>query len=287
MLLALSLTAAPGAASAAAADLFYERAVMSAADARCRLFEPDVAAALKVAEAQARGAALRAGASNAALAQVAAQARARAGGVPCGSKDVAVAAGRVRGAFAGYSRLVRMDFPGDVAGWSADRSFAVEGPTWKLSQSTRLGGAPLRVGLAGRRGERARLLAVAAFGAVEPPYAARLVLRDPARAPEPYLAVMRVSTSAHIPLQDRVAPRAASRIFLADDRAPAEPTLAPRPALAFRFPASAVDALAALDPREAVTVEFIYSGRGADTVRSALLEVGDFAAGRAFIDQAR
>ena len=42
-------------------------------------------------------------------------------------------------------------------------------------------------------------------------------------------------------------------------------------------------ALAALDPREAVAIEFLIPSAGADQVRTAYIEVGDFAAGRAFL----
>ena len=46
---------------------------------------------------------------------------------------------------------------------------------------------------------------------------------------------------------------------------------------------SAAQSLAALDPREAATVEFVYSGQGRDTVRAAYVEIGDLAAGLAFL----
>ena len=48
---------------------------------------------------------------------------------------------------------------------------------------------------------------------------------------------------------------------------------------AFRFPVEAERALAELDPREAVVVEFQFG----DGVRLADVEVGDFAAGQAFL----
>jgi hypothetical protein len=51
---------------------------------------------------------------------------------------------------------------------------------------------------------------------------------------------------------------------------------------AFRFPAEATEALAALDPREAVAVEFLFTGPDGEAVRTAYVEVGDFAAARAF-----
>ncbi len=57
-------------------------------------------------------------------------------------------------------------------------------------------------------------------------------------------------------------------------------------AWAFRFPAEAAGALAMLDPREAVAVEFLFEGSGRDQVRRAYVEVGDFAAGRAFLQVA-
>ncbi len=52
---------------------------------------------------------------------------------------------------------------------------------------------------------------------------------------------------------------------------------------AFRFPAQAAGALAGLDPREAVAVEFLFATPDGDAVRRAYVEVGDFAAGRAFL----
>ncbi len=282
-LAAAMLSAAPAVAAAASAqDLYYERAVMVAADARCGLFRPDVGATLKLAEAQARGAALRAGVTQSDLGEVRVQAVARAAGAACASRDLQTAAGRVRGAFSGYSRMIRMDFPGDVAGWSADRSVASDAVAWKLSQASSVSGQPLRFGLVGRRGEALRLLAVADFGPGPGPYAARILARDPARAPEAYLGVMRISTSAKIPLSGRVPPRASSRAFMAEARSGADPSLGARTAVAFRFPAAASDALAGLDPREAVTIEFLFAGAGHDQVKTAYIEVGDFAAGRAF-----
>src|ERR1700730_14659758 len=98
----------PGFAYAQPADLFYERAVMSAADQRCGLFAPEVAAALAAGEAQARGAALRAGTSSAAWRQTELAARAKANAADCRSSDVATAAARVKSAFPGYAKMTRL-----------------------------------------------------------------------------------------------------------------------------------------------------------------------------------
>jgi hypothetical protein len=45
-----------------------------------------------------------------------------------------------------------------------------------------------------------------------------------------------------------------------------------------------VQTLSSLDPREAVAIDFLFASRnGPDQVRTAYVEVGDFAAGRAFL----
>ena len=63
------------------------------------------------------------------------------------------------------------------------------------------------------------------------------------------------------------------------DLAPKEMTNA----WAFRFPDAAKAALADLDPREAIAVEFLFAGDGGgEDVRTAYVEVGDFAAAQAF-----
>ena len=48
----------------------------------------------------------------------------------------------------------------------------------------------------------------------------------------------------------------------------------------WRFPDSAVEALAALDPREPFLIEFLFRD---DSVATARFEAGDFAAARAFL----
>jgi hypothetical protein len=289
MALAAAVLAAPVCARADAMGAYYERSLMSAANQRCRLFTPELASALAAAQAQARGAALRSGASTDALAQMAERARGKADAASCGSPDLVKAALRVRGAFDGYSRLQKMSFPGDTSDWIANRVAPRDTPVWKLSQTARLGGESLIFGLAGRGDDRL-LLAVADFGGDTPPYAARLVLRDPALAPQPYLNGIQAHGPGPLALSARTPPRWASRAVLAEARGPADAALLPpgeRSGYAFRFPASAAAALADLDPREAVAIEFQFAEGGRDVVRTAYVEVGDFAAGRAFLTAAR
>jgi hypothetical protein len=285
LLSAILALAAPALAHATAIDAFYERAVMTAADQRCRLFAPELASALQAAEAQARGAALRSGYSGGQIAQVQERADAKVASVPCNSPDIALAATRVRAAFDGYAKLVRMNYPGDVAEWMADRSTSRRVAIWKLSQTTAFSGGVVEFGLAGEDGPSA-LVAVAVFADGAQPYSARLVMRDVTLAPVPFINGLQ-SANGRTPLAARTPPRSATDSVMAEARATAEATLLPnsaRAGIAFRFPKSAVDALSRLDPREAVAVDFLFASRnGPDQVRTAYVEVGDFAAGRAFL----
>ena len=124
---------APALAQASAVDAYYERSVMTAANQRCGLFTPQLASALSSAQAQARGAALRSGATSTSLSQVEQRARGKVYTVACNSPDIAKAADRVRTAFDGYAKLQKMNFPGDTAGWLAVRDTSQRAPIWKLS----------------------------------------------------------------------------------------------------------------------------------------------------------
>src|SRR4051812_45614195 len=95
-LLVAALAAAAGCAQAQVLDLLYERTVMTAADRRCSLFTPAVSASLAAYRLQARGAALRAGATPETLTGIERRAGEKAAGLDCAGKDLAVAAGRVR-----------------------------------------------------------------------------------------------------------------------------------------------------------------------------------------------
>lgn len=269
--LAAALVAAP--AASAPLDLVYERTVMTAADARCGLFEPGVRGALSAFQVQAKGAALRAGTLPAEISAVERRAHATAARTACGSTDLTVAAARVRTAFEGYARLIRMDFPGDRAAWKADRSSSKDSLRWRLSQPSAFGRDRMIFGLAGRKGADA-FVALAWFADGAKPYGARLVMRDVRLVAQPYLG------GAALP--HRLPPGSLTG-FIAEARSPAGRDLRPedvKSGWAFRFPAEAAAEMARLDPREAVAVEFLLPG---DKIRRAYVEVGDFAAGRAFL----
>jgi hypothetical protein len=283
-LLGAALAASPGFAHGQILDLVYERTVMIAADGRCGLFTPDISAALAAALAQARGAALRSGAAPEALRGVEERARENAAAIACGSSELGTAATRVRGAFAGFTRVQRIDYPGELAVWRADRSGAHE-TRWRLAQEARFGADRMTFGLAGRDPPGV-LVAVAQFADGQTPYAARLLMRDDGRSAGPYLDRLK-SPRQGLALDRRLPPRSGLRIYAAEARSPAGSDLLPKDARsgwAFRFPVEASRRLAALDPREAVAVEFLFPG---DAVRRAYVEVGDFTAGQAFLKLAQ
>jgi hypothetical protein len=283
--LAAAVLTIPSLGHAAAIDSYYERAVMSAANQRCGLFSAPLAAALGAAEQQARGAALRSGFNSAALGQVGQRARDQAARTACNSPDLAVAANRVRVAFDGYAKLYQMTFAGDAASWKADRATSAEIRRWRLFQPSKFGWDTMIFGLAGRS-EPPQMFAVANFNDGAIPYAARLVVRDTARASDPFLNALRAGSGGRIAMGDRMPPRSATRSILAEARGAPNAELYPagaQSAVAFRFPAWAMDTLANLDPREVVAVDFLFASRGGETVRTAYVEVGDFAAGRAFL----
>jgi len=275
--------AAP-AAAAPALDLYYQRSLMLAADGACRLFAPDVAQALAASAIQARSAALRSGAGPAELADLRARAAGDASAAGCGSAAILAAAKQVRTAFSGYAKLEHMDFPGEFASWSAERSPTGAHLEWRVSQQDRFGWDDLLFGVVGRGPDRP-LMAVANFADGATPYAARLVLRDVSVTQGPFLDWRQSDLAGHLPIDARLPPRASTIAFAAEAMSPAGTDLAPRTmtnAWAFRFPDAARAALADLDPREAVAVEFLFAGDGGEEVRTAYVEVGDFAAAQAF-----
>lgn len=259
----------PATAWAGPADTYYERAFVVAADARCNLFAAPIDAALNAATAQARGAALRSGSGEADLAAAAARARSRAGTVSCADPELATVRARVDGAFSGWLRTPRMEFPGARRPWTANRVSSANA-NWRLQQMSVVGASPVAFGYAGK-GAAHGLTAVVSFVGRSRPNAARIVMRDPVRVTRPWLA------------GDGLVPASARTSIWATDVAAADPALLAegrRAGEAWRFPAAAAAALERLDPRETFAVEFHFRD---GSVATAKFEAGDFAAGRAFL----
>jgi hypothetical protein len=268
-LVALLLLMAPGAvrAESAASGLLYERALMGAAGARCRLFTPEVLDALATAREQARGAALRAGDSPAAVSATEARALARARAADCRSAGLQVAAGRVREAYASYARLAEMRFPGSRSAWLALRPApGVKGPRWAVVQALPGSGGWLLFGVAD-----GRVALLDARRGAAPAASARLLFRDAGRLDRPFL--------------QGPAPASVSAAVLASARAPAGRTLWPAGATAgtlYLFPQELLARLEQLDPREVAAVQLVYPAAGRERVTTATLEIGDLRAAAAF-----
>lgn len=169
---------------------------------------------------------------------------------------------RVRSAFSAWARTPRMEFPGERSDWQVERT-AYSSQSWRLRQE----GAGVVFGFAGAGTGHTLALVVDDRQIVS----ARLVLRDPARAPTAWLAREGMS---------EMPPVSASRVFMAGRGRQAPETLTPTGGKLFRFATSAADAIGELDPRERFAVELV---RADGQMRTITLGAGDFAAARAFL----
>ncbi|CAN5239891.1 hypothetical protein BH09PSE1_BH09PSE1_27530 [soil metagenome] len=253
---------------------YYDRSFVLAADQKCRLFAPIVAGALTSATLQARGAAVRQGATPDDLAATAGRAASKAGQTSCDDPQLDRVKTRVAEAFAGWADTPRMTFPGAKSTWYGDR-YALVGPGWRLKQTVRTGQAPVSFGLVGDAGHGETLAAVVSFVGRNRPYAARIVMRDADKLPRPWLAGSRAGD---------LPPEALRRVVFSAASAEAAAGLLAaerKDGQEWRFPDATADLIAQLDPREVFAVEFLFSD---DSVARATFEAGDFAAGRAFVD---
>lgn len=259
-----------GHASEALERTFAERAALLATDSRCALFEPPVRAALEAGAALARGALLRAGWSNARVNGLAGRAADLAAPRPCTDAAVAAAARSAKAGFEAYARLSQMRFPGSERVWLARRNADMQGfvAVQALGDGAQFG---LRGGARGA--EAAIALPVPHAGAA--PATARVILRDPVRAPASRLDIpgRRVGAFAENGPQP-----AHAQSVLARARAVTTDDAGARTAV-FSFAPEVLERMARLDPREAVIVEV----DDARSQRRFLVEVGDLSAALAFL----
>ncbi|MHB8287292.1 MAG: hypothetical protein ACYDD1_21810 [Caulobacteraceae bacterium] len=290
--LTLSVSALPAVAHAAGpapTTALYERTLMGRAGARCHLFRPDILFALGASATQARGAAVRAGVAYADIAGAESRARTVADTVACDNHDLIVAADKLRTVFMSYAELRSMSFPGQFADWRAERPhLAVPGkPTavmqWNLLQFAPIGEKPTMFGLVSAQGGAPfppGLTLVSPKASAMTATTARLILRDPAKTDQPYIDNRRPGLAGRTP------PRLLDQVFLASAKYKATVQLLPpgvRQGEAFVFPEAAAAAIAQLDPREAVRLDIVYETLSGERAETAVFEVGDFAAARAFL----
>jgi len=269
-----------------ATELLYERTLMSAADARCHLFTPQIASALQASMEQARGAALRAGGADIEMDAAQGRARAKAASVACNSPDLQLAASRVRQAFDGYAQLIRMTFKGVFSEWRAERPHpARKEMRWALLQfaaavdGSNLRGSHLMIGLAGLPG-RMQLTVVSDDPRAAAASVARVTLRDPSKLSSPYASPQRKDLAGHLPPPDL------TQSFLAGARAAAPQPLLPigsRSGTMFVFRPLVRETMDRLDPRDTFTVQLVFPSPEGDRVLTGWAEIGDFRAGEAFL----
>lgn len=288
--------AAPGVIAADATDAItattVSRYFLTQADARCHALPADAATALKAGYLQARNTALRAGHSMSDLAPWLDRARDAAANVPC---DNAKLDGDFTDAAQAYRRFItqiRLDLPGVRAGWQADRAYG-DDARWRLVQYQNLADADLAFGIYGKLGAP-RFTVMANFHDGEKPYAARLLLRNPQTLSYGLIDTASLSVSPTRPfgfdgdalgfmarasndvsavLHPALQVQTASLAF-GSSTGPAE-----QDATRFDFPSRAWPAIARLDPREDMVVEFDFDS-GPRYVR---FEVGDFITGLMFV----
>jgi hypothetical protein len=247
---------------------YVERRGLIEADLRCALFEPNMRAALHASAGQARGALLRAGWSRAQVgeleATVVAAARARA----CNDRRTQAAAADARAAFGHWLRANSLAFDGWGRAWEARRVAGSDG--WRLRQQI---AAPVEASFGVRSG-RLTLVVPLARGQ-SAPTAARLTMRDPARAQAPEVTLQALISQGLQAGAPR--PGQAAQSFAATRAI--EPGQRGASSAVFTFPDAAFNALLALDPRESAEI-LLQSGARSQRL---LIEVGDIAATRSFL----
>jgi hypothetical protein len=276
LLIAVALLAAAGVSASAeeppnARAAYVERRGLLEADDQCRLFTPDIRAALEIGAARTRGALLRAGWSSAQVRQLDQAVAAAAGGRACDDQRTLASAAEARDSFSVWVNARTMEFPGWARTWIARRSSGGDG--WRLSQAI---DAPVIAvfGVRDRDGAQ-RLSLVAPLARGQPaPTSAVLVMRDVARAPADEVSLpQRVAygLEAGAPRPGRAATHPSTHAIERLDNGASQAV--------FVFPDSAFRVLLALDPRESVEIRLQYGRRS----ERLFVEVGDIAAARAFL----
>ncbi|MEO1037905.1 MAG: hypothetical protein AAFX09_00030 [Pseudomonadota bacterium] len=279
--LAAALTFATPAIDGPAAERSYLlRAEASAADRACDLFTLSEKRVLAAGLRQSSADLLAAGASLRAIEAADRRIDSDPSLQNCDGEQVQAIATRVRQAHQIYMSQIVWELPGRVRSWIANRGHSLEG-MWPIRQDL---DAATAIGWAKREDGGALLLATRVDGR---PASAVIIMRDRTRAePSDATAGGLLPPPGGEPLAAfGPPPWAEKRIFASErlDRREAR-IFAPageRQALAFSFPASALETLVDLDPREGVRIELLNGEGGA--VESWWMEVGALRAAVDFI----
>ncbi len=272
-----------------------KRFYMMQADARCHLLDAATSQALKAGYLQARNDALRAGLSMAYLAPWLDKARMAAGQTDCASPQLASEADLARGGYRRFMALPHVAWNSGRTEWAANRAFG-DDTAWRLVQYQNTDQADLAFGLYGTLHQNSFTL-MAGFHDGVRPYSARLLVRNTDivatgridRTPYALTTEMPLGFSDYSSLsfmarnisETTAALRPEVKANLAGFSLSGDfvGKQAPEDALRFDFPARAWMAIAKLDPREDIVVEF----NTAKGPRYARFEVGDFLTGLSYV----
>jgi hypothetical protein len=282
VVVAASLACGARAAAQTSADAAFTARVRALAlDERCDLFSDDVRLALDAGAAQSRNALLRAGWTDTVVLRAAVLAAADAEAASCAGSDAAAVVSNVTSAYEAWRQLKAMTFAGDHRTWAARRLDQGEG--WLLAQNVAdVRGGPAIFGVA--RKDDGEVRVALALPREMRPRAARLLVRDRAIAStrvESELVRLAGRGAIH-PLAGAAAPDVFTRAIWGAERSNIDADSAYAkdvggPAALLWFPESAIQALAELDPREAVAIEIDLAFRGEERTERLYVEIGDFA----------
>ncbi len=268
-----------------------KRYFLAQADARCHLLSPAAGMAVTAGYLQARNASIRSSGTMGTLAPWLEQARTAAANAPCDAPELRSAAAQAQDAYRGFVTRPHLD----LGGWSGNRAYP-DKAAWRLAQYRSAAGADAVLGLYGTLDD-ARFVVMARFTDGARPYSARLLVRNAEvvssglinRSPRDVTATAPVgftpATTLGFTARDAADVQVALRPEIHSNDAGFSLTgayvgkTAADDAVRFDLPTAAWRAMAPLDPREDVVVEFDCD----DGPRYMRFEVGDFLTGLTFV----
>lgn len=273
ILMAAAAPAAIADPAAAVRRTWLERVAISAADQSCNLFSDGERLALLSGLYQAEGELLRANQTPAEMRRLAAEVSSHAKSLGCVHPEVVAVVETVRNGYRAFAKTSYIEYPATHAIWGASRSVH---DRWAVSQTDKATSIVFGLRRTPAKQEELRVaIAMPAEGLV--PSSVQILIRDPAKMPEPWFGAFSRPGAKLTP-----PPRAISHIEWAGKVASAKDAVGEM-IWVFAFNPSVITLLEQLDPREAVRVELIPPSRArSQDVRRIVFEVGDLRAARAF-----
>lgn len=268
-----------------------KRLFVSQMDRRCAYFTPEAALALKAGFVQTRNEALRAGHSMDDLGYYLNQATVAAQNADCASGPIQAEVQGVRDSYNKFIVQSRLSLPGDRAKWDASRANE-KAIAWRMVQYQSSEAGDLAMGLYGSLAAQS-FVVMTRFEDGHRPQSARLLIRNTQQSSVGIINRAAFALTSDRPLgSSDMSDLSFSAKAISDTQIYLRPHVktndvgmsltgeyigdqSPKPAVRFDFPSRAFAAIAMLDPREDIVVEFSYD----DGPRYARFEVGDFITG--------